>query len=223
MTTVAAPAATIHLARIALNARSRHVHDDLNDHTALHRRVSALFPDQGGASPRAAHNVLYRLERERTGATLLIQSTGITINRNSLPDGYALDTPEYRDLGPLLDWATTGRAIRYRIDANPTKCEPRPGKGRGRRIPLTGDAAVTWWERQAERAGVSVNLNLDVPQPPVRASRGSDRNARLTVTRFDGIATITDANALRTAITTGIGQGRAYGLGLLSITPHREQ
>ncbi|MEU9126095.1 type I-E CRISPR-associated protein Cas6/Cse3/CasE [Streptomyces sp. NPDC048506] len=222
--------ATIHLARLPLNPRSRDVHQDLRDHTALHQRVSALYPDILGTTPRAAHNILYRLERERTGATLLIQSTNITINRNALPSNYTAPgvDVEYREIGPLLDWAALGRTVRYRIDANPTKSQPSPKDGpgkrpRGRRIPLTGEDAVTWWERQAERAGLTLNLSLDSPQPPVLATRGTNRRARLTVTRFDGIATITNPNNLRHAITTGIGQGRAYGLGLLSIAPHHEQ
>ncbi|MGY5051887.1 type I-E CRISPR-associated protein Cas6/Cse3/CasE [Streptomyces sp. 900105755] len=215
-------ATTVHLARIPLNPRSRDVHNDLRDHTALHRRVSALFPDQAGTSPRTAHNILYRLEREHTGPILLIQSTGITINRNALPTTYTTTDIDYRELTPLLDWATSGRTIRYRIDANPLKTEHTPGR-RGHRVPLTGDAALTWWERKANHAGLTPHLVLDTPQPPVLATRGHNKRARLTVTRFDGIATITDPHALRHAITTGIGQGRAYGLGLLSIAPHRDQ
>ncbi|AQS65598.1 type I-E CRISPR-associated protein Cas6/Cse3/CasE [Streptomyces pactum] len=220
--TTAATATTVHLARITLNPRSRDFHNDLRDHTALHRRISALFPDQAGTSPRTAHNVLYRLEREPTGAKLLIQSTGITINRNALPASYTTADIDYRELNPLLDWATPGRIIRYRIDANPLKTEFVPGR-RGRRVPLTGEAALTWWERKAAHAGLTPQLILDTPQPPVLATRGDKKRARLNVTRFDGIATITDTHALRQAITTGIGQGRAYGLGLLSIAPHREQ
>ncbi len=212
----------VHLARITLNPRSRDVHNDLRDHTALHRRVSALFPDQAGASPRTAHNVLYRLEREHAGATLLIQSTGIAINRNALPAHYNTTDVDYRELTPLLNWATAGRTIRYRIDAHPLKTEFVPGR-RGRRVPLAGEAAITWWERKAADAGLTVQLVLDTPQPPVLATRGERKRARLNATRFDGIATITDPQALRQAITTGIGQGRAFGLGLLSIAPHREQ
>ncbi|MFI1607781.1 type I-E CRISPR-associated protein Cas6/Cse3/CasE [Streptomyces griseofuscus] len=213
---------TVHLARLTLNPRSRHVHNDLRDHTALHRRVSALFPDQTGTSPRTTHNILYRLEREPTGPQLLIQSTDITINRNALPANYTATDIEYRELNPLLHWATPGRTIRYRIDANPLKTEFIPGR-RGRRIPLTGETALTWWERKATHAGLTPHLILDTPQPPVHATRGNKKHAHLNVTRFDGIATITDTNALHQAITTGIGQGRAYGLGLLSIAPHHEQ
>lgn len=214
------PNPTVHLARITLNPRSRDVHHDLRDHTALHRRVSALFPDQGGNSPRTVHNVLYRLERELSGASLLVQSTAITVNRNALPANYMANGIDYRELTPLLDWATPGRTVRYRIDAHPLKTEFVRGQ-RGRRVSLTGEAALTWWERKAADAGLTPHLVLDTPQPPVLATRGEKKRAHLAVTRFDGIATVTDPGALRQAITTGIGQGRAFGVGLLSIAPHR--
>ncbi|MCX5535176.1 type I-E CRISPR-associated protein Cas6/Cse3/CasE [Streptomyces sp. NBC_00006] len=217
--TTAATTTPVHLARLTLNPRSRHVHDDLRDHTKLHRRVSSLFPDHAATSARTTHNVLYRLEAERTGATLLIQSTVITINRNALPANYTATAPEHREITPLLDWLRPGTAIRYRIDANPIKSRPRSRT----RTPLTGEAAITWWERKAATAGLSPSVILDTPQPPVLATRKGQPRARLTVTRFEGIATITDPESMRHALTTGIGQGRVYGLGLLSVAPHHEQ
>jgi CRISPR system Cascade subunit CasE len=36
---------------------------------------------------------------------------------------------------------------------------------------------------------------------------------------FDGIAVIKDAELVRAAVQTGIGRGKAYGCGLLSIAP----
>jgi CRISPR system Cascade subunit CasE len=44
---------------------------------------------------------------------------------------------------------------------------------------------------------------------------------RHAITRFDGIAMVTDPNALREAILTGVGRGKSHGCGLLSIAPLR--
>lgn len=210
---------TVHLARLHLEARSRVVHRDLKNATRLHATVQALFPDALGPAPRTATNTLYRIEREQAGALLLIQST-LPINRNALPSGYASQV-EYRDLGPLLNWVDEGRVVRFRIDANPIKSVPVPGARRGKRVPVSGEEALAWWERQAGRAGLANQLVLDLPQPDVLGSRTEAKRIRLRAMRFEGVATITDPEALRTAITTGIGQGRAYGLGLLSIAPYR--
>ncbi|MEU3466137.1 type I-E CRISPR-associated protein Cas6/Cse3/CasE [Streptomyces sp. NPDC006733] len=227
MTTAPAAPATVHLAQLRLQTTRRHtaVYADLTDATKLHHRIQSLFPDALGPAPRAATNTLYRLERDRDGATLLIQST-LPINRNALPDGYTDGDIHYRDLTPLLAWITTGRVVRYRIDANPIKSIHVPGQ-RGTRVPLAGEDAVAWWHTRAATAGLDIASALDIPQPPIDGDRGQDghgkpnKRLRLRAIRFEGVATVTDPDALRTAITTGIGQGRAYGLGLLSIAPHR--
>ncbi|QIY53485.1 type I-E CRISPR-associated protein Cas6/Cse3/CasE [Streptomyces sp. RPA4-5] len=221
MTTTTTPATTTHLAQLHLDLTNRNVLSDLRDHTNLHRRICGLFPDNTGTAPRTAYNVLYRLERTENTATLLVQSTGITINRTALPAGYTTNPVEYRDLTPLLDWLTPGTAVRYRIDANPIKAVSIPGR-RGRRTALRGDDAVTWWQQRAHRNGIEPTLILDSPNPPVLASRNGAQRAKIASVRFEGIATITEPTALRHAITTGIGQGRAYGLGLLSIAPHQQ-
>lgn len=216
--TTAPATRSLHLTQLHLEARSHAVHQDLKDASRLHNTVQALFPDTLGSTPRAATHTLYRLEREQAGAVLLIQST-LPINRNALPHGYARHVA-YRDLGPLLDWVAEGRRVRYRIDANPIKTAFMQGK-RGKRTPVTGDEALAWWERQAHKAGMTSQLALDLPQPPVRATRNGTKPVLLKAIRFEGVATVTDPDALRTAITLGIGQGRAYGLGLLSIAPYR--
>ncbi|MFF3432201.1 type I-E CRISPR-associated protein Cas6/Cse3/CasE [Streptomyces sp. NPDC002602] len=209
---------TVQLAQLRLEERSRDVHRDLTDATSLHNRVQALFPDNLGPQPRAATNTLFRVEREAAGPVLLIQST-LPINRNGLPAGYARDIA-YRDLNPLLDWAAEGRVVRYRVDAHPSMSQSLPGQ-RGKRVPLRGEEALQWWERQAGKAGLDNQLALDIPQPDVRARRGSAKPVRYSVIRFEGVARVIDPIALRETITTGIGRGRAYGLGLLSIAPYR--
>ncbi|WP_254667604.1 type I-E CRISPR-associated protein Cas6/Cse3/CasE [Streptomyces sp. SolWspMP-sol7th] len=48
---------------------------------------------------------------------------------------------------------------------------------------------------------------------------GQGNRVRHQRIRFDGTATIADAEQLRTALVHGIGPGKAYGCGLLSIAP----
>ena len=217
--TTAAP----HLAQLRLNGRSGAVHHDLGDAGRLHRRVQSMFPD---TTPRTGTSTLYRLEREPSGPVLLVQSM-IPVNSKALPAGYTTGV-DHRDLAPLFAWIANGLTLRYRIDANPIKA-PRAAdsRERGRRVPLLGEEAVAWWERKAAAAGLLAQLILDTPQQPLLADRGTDgddkpqRRARLGMVRFEGVATVTDPDALRTSLTHGIGQGRAFGAGLLSIAPYR--
>ncbi len=42
---------------------------------------------------------------------------------------------------------------------------------------------------------------------------------RHSLIRYDGTATVTDPTALTQAVLTGIGRGKPYGAGLLSLAP----
>ncbi|MEY9937655.1 type I-E CRISPR-associated protein Cas6/Cse3/CasE [Streptacidiphilus sp. MAP5-3] len=228
MTTTAT--ATAHLARLCINPRSREAMRDLRDAQAMHQRLMDFYPDvlRHGEQARSALGVLHRVERSQTDTTILVQSV-LAPDTSRLPDDYLTRPADTRDLTPVLDWVADGRTLRYRIDVAPTRSvlneerypegHPRSGqRRRGRRVPISGEPAIAWWERQAQRAGLDVQLVIDTPQTPAIGYRDTGR-LQHSLTRFEGIATVTDTTALRTALLGGIGQGRAYGAGLLSIAP----
>ncbi|MEW1675348.1 type I-E CRISPR-associated protein Cas6/Cse3/CasE [Streptomyces noursei] len=222
---------TAHLTRIQMDPWSRHVGDDLKDVQSLHRRVLALTPDQHQQSPRQNSGILFRLERSRTQHTLLIQSTA-PLDLDALPPSYATAIDQ-RDLTPLLTWCAPGATIQYRLDAMATRSiatQERHEDGRrkrGHRIPVSGADAVTWWQRQAENAGLTlIPTTLRTTSQPDAVgwkAEHPEANKRIrfgkTITRFEGHAVISSPEALRQVITTGIGRARAYGAGLLSIAP----
>ncbi|MGC0379815.1 type I-E CRISPR-associated protein Cas6/Cse3/CasE [Streptomyces sp. SAI-129] len=225
---------TAHLTRLKLNPLSTEAARDLRNVHSLHRTVLTLAPDHLGNSPRQAAGILFRLEHHPRGHTLLIQSTQ-PLNLASLPIGYATATDE-RDLTPLLTWCQPGTSIRYRIHTEPMRCSrnaattERDGKGRlkrGRRMHLHGDDATQWWHERATAAGLAPHTHTtsSAAQPDIAGWKndpdheGKRIRIRGRVTRFEGTATITDITALHAALTAGIGRGRAFGTGLLSIAP----
>ncbi|MFJ3879131.1 type I-E CRISPR-associated protein Cas6/Cse3/CasE [Streptomyces sp. NPDC090077] len=106
-------------------------------------------------------------------------------------------------------------------DAFLDRAARQTAKRRGVRLPATTDTINAWWTRTAQTSGLHLDLVIDTPLPKISARREAG-TITLTATAFDGIATITDPDALRTAVTCGIGQGQAYGLGLLSLAPHQQ-
>ncbi|RSS32573.1 type I-E CRISPR-associated protein Cas6/Cse3/CasE [Streptomyces sp. WAC08241] len=230
MTTISA---TAYLTRVQLNPRSREAARDLTDVQNLHRRAMSLIPDQlGSAETRQASGLLYRLERTPRAHTLLLQSYA-PLDLDALPVGYALATDD-RDLTRLLHWLAPGRTVRYRIDAQPYRSLPSPvddrdtegRRKRGTKIHIFGDDAITWWHRKATQAGLTTTSGvLATQQPDVTGWKDDPRETGKRIhiygkrTRFEGTATITDPDALRTAILQGVGRNRAYGAGLLSIAP----
>ncbi|GAA1989719.1 type I-E CRISPR-associated protein Cas6/Cse3/CasE [Nocardiopsis rhodophaea] len=190
--------------------------------SAMHRRVMAMFPDHLGDQPRQAAGVLYRVEPEKQGARLLVQSR-IAPNLSGLPHARTLS------LLPLLEQLTPGAIVHYRIAANPTKAVRTPDspKRRGKRTALHGAEAETWWRTKAEQIGLlpgSVTARPhDLASDPAarNGTRNQDRDKRIVNhgIRFDGVAKVEDPKRLLPAVVEGIGRGRSYGLGLLSLAP----
>lgn len=57
------------------------------------------------------------------------------------------------------------------------------------------------------------------PQRPVQPRTTGAAPMRHSLIRYDGTATVTDPEALAAALLTGIGRGKSYGAGLLSLAP----
>ncbi len=220
------------LARIRMDRRNRAANNDLSDIVNLHNRVMKMFPDGIGDDARRQAGVLFRIDETPTGPEVLVQAR-MEPSPARLPDGYG--TFELRKLQPLLDAITTGMVVRYRLAGNASKRlakdEPpqeqlaegeRPKYRKGQVVALNGRLADEWWERRARAAGLAV---LTGESQPVRASAGERRDGRKVchaITRFDGVAVVGDADAVRRAVVAGIGKGKAYGCGLLSLAPVRQ-
>ncbi|MHC5906412.1 type I-E CRISPR-associated protein Cas6/Cse3/CasE [Streptomyces sp. S6] len=219
---------SVWLTRIVPDPRSAQARHDLTGRESamhLHRRLMSLFPDDAGPDPRARFGVLFRLDDTPTGSHVLLQSTHQP-DLTRLPDGYG--ATQSRPLDPLLDALKPGLTIRYRCTASPVR---KPGATTRALynlpaiVPLTGAHADEWWTRQADTAGLTPLTLHSQPLDTARALRTPDTKKtqpiRHTRTRFDGSATVTDPDLLRQKITEGIGRGKAYGCGLLSIAPAR--
>ncbi|MGK4909186.1 MULTISPECIES: type I-E CRISPR-associated protein Cas6/Cse3/CasE [Streptomyces] len=208
-----------YLTRIRLNPRSALVRRDLHDAAELHKTLMRLAPDNL-SNARAQAGLLFRVDETDTGPFVLAQSR-LAPHPDRLPPGYG--HTQVRDLTPMLEALTPGMQVRYRIAANTCKQQrltpeqAAQGRTRGKLKALTGEEALTWWHQRAEKAG----LRLLTAQPTHLPTLRSRANPGMThsINRFDGLATITDTQALTTALLTGIGKGRSYGAGLLSLAP----
>ncbi|MER6557905.1 type I-E CRISPR-associated protein Cas6/Cse3/CasE [Streptomyces sp. NPDC001027] len=206
------------LARIRLNPHHRAVHRDLRDATQMHRTVMRMAPDNLGHSPRLQAGLLYRLEETDTASTLLVQAA--QLDPALLPAGYG--HAEIKDLAPMFSALRKGLAVRYRIVLNPAKRErlPQDQKNkRGKIIPLSGGDADQWWLRRAADAGLNVHLLTPTNVAPIRPQGPQAPPMRHSLIRYDGTATVTDPDALTQAVLNGIGRGKPYGAGLLSLAP----
>ncbi|CAM5444419.1 type I-E CRISPR-associated protein Cas6/Cse3/CasE [Streptomyces hirsutus] len=208
------------IARIRLNPHSRDVQRDLRDATQMHRTVMRMVPDGLGDAPRHQAGLLYRLDETDTSSTLLVQAA--RLDPAHLPTGYG--QADVKSLAPMFTALRKGLGVRYRIVLNPAKRErlSLEEKGtRGRIVPLSGADADQWWLRRAAEAGLDLHVLTPISMEPARP-RGRDApRMRHSLLRYDGTAAVTDPDALRDAVIHGIGRGKPYGAGLLSLAPVR--
>jgi CRISPR system Cascade subunit CasE len=237
----------MYLSRLILNPRSLPVQRDLADCQQMHRTILSAFPEApaGAHGARAEFGILYRLEpSSRTGApTVLVQSQGAP-DWTRLPGDYLLGTegslanPAVKPVSERYASLRAGMALTFRLCANPSrKIDTRTGadgrRRNGRRVELRDEGArLAWLDRKAADGGFQVrSVRATAAVPDVRSARGPKltgfrgargRNgARLTFgsVLFEGTLTVTDADRFRQTLADGVGPGKAYGFGLLSVAP----
>jgi CRISPR system Cascade subunit CasE len=195
-------------------------------------------------TPRHKFNVLHRLEadRHRGKAVLLVQS-GINPDWSFLPEDYA-DELKCKAVQEQYGRIENGMTLMFRLQANPTK---RIGKSyrhpdekkreefnakfrddeKRRRISMNKDEdRIGWLGRKGEETGFRLTNVKVAPVPNVALAENGKINFRKERNSpnitfgsvvFEGVLQVTDAEKFREALQKGIGSGKAYGFGLLSV------
>lgn len=228
------------LTRLLLNPGNRQVQHDISNVADLHRRVMKLVPDGLGDSPRAHAGVLFRLDTNGVGAPVLLVQTRVAPDTSRLPAGYA--QTQTREMRAMLAALHPGLPVRYRFLGNAIRrCGRNSTAGKWKQaIPLYGEEADHWWANRAATAGLDLHAVLseaadaltawhplkdrhDGRGPQTSAKVPGERGEAIRVTHaatlFEGTATVRDPDALRNALLHGIGRGKSYGCGLLSLAP----
>jgi len=229
----------MHLSRLVLDPRSYLVRRDLANCQAMHRTLLAVF-----GCARSEAGLLYRIEDAVSGAIVVYVQSREPPNWNQLPTGYLArpdpfdlsprQNPEAKDVTRQYSDLPAGLRLAFRLRANPTrKIQTRSSEGRrnGSRVELHREEDQrAWLQRKATQHGFEILESGGAPE--VRVVRGDkigghrvrgEREEKLTFgsVLFEGALRITDPARFRAALEGGIGSGKAYGFGLLSIAPLR--
>jgi CRISPR system Cascade subunit CasE len=214
----------------------------LTDLYALHQLVMSGFPDDCAPDARRRFAVLFRLEEDRR--QVLVQSA---IEPRWLVSSLDVEIDGPKPLEPLLDRVKEGEIWRFRLRANPTRrvartatFGPDPDRGRlrperpesvGRRVAIRSDGERLEWLARVGRAkgfelvssgGAALGtLNVRVRNVGSLSIRAPGRSAPITieVAEFEGFLRVRHRDLFTTALRDGIGPGKAFGCGLLSIAP----
>ncbi|HZQ34394.1 MAG TPA: type I-E CRISPR-associated protein Cas6/Cse3/CasE [Dehalococcoidia bacterium] len=232
----------MYLSQLVLNARDYWVRRDLANCQELHRTLLAAFPAEGGS--RAEVGLLFRVEGDGAAPVVLAQSLlrpDWERLRGRSP-GYLRGGPgegwQVKEVGSAYAALREGAVLRFRLRANPTrKIETKSGpdgeRHNGRRVALLKEEQrLDWLARKADAAGFAlrrvqssdgavpaVDVRPEDNQRGWREAGSGKRQLLFGSVLFEGELCVSDAERFRAALTSGIGSGKAYGFGLLSIAP----
>lgn len=175
---------------------------------------------------------LFRLDPQPGGRAVILVQSALE------PDwdyafhnaGYLLAAPP--EARASDDRFEEGQRLQFRLLANPTRRlsrhslgadgQPVNPKDVGKRVPVRDDNLCDWLVRQAEGWGIVDTDRTTIQQGYVCWNKERDGDGlRLRSVRYDGVLTVTDPAKFREALESGIGSGKGFGFGLLSVAPIR--
>jgi CRISPR system Cascade subunit CasE len=228
----------MYLSRVFLNPERRATRDWVSSPQRMHAAVLAGFPESS-----AANRPLWRLDKGPHRFEFLTVSAErpdlIHLVENG---GWSTSEPDVADYSPFLDRIEVGRRYLFRLRANTVR-STKDGVEAGRRGRVVNVGSRQQQERWLVDRADSLGFTIPSDASDLRSDdgeilgqrnlvlteRGTQRFTKLTggsriqvtlaTAQFDGLLEVTDADALRAALTSGVGRGKAYGCGLLTLAP----
>lgn len=209
------------LSQLVLNEHSRKVQKDLGNAHDLHRQIMQAFPDEAEKhadnewNPRKEWSILFRQEFDSN--RLLVQSA-IEPDWSKLPQEY-FQQYKKKSVAYVDKPFEAGRVLQFRLRANPSKRDKVTRKTVGF---FKQSDQLAWLERQSERNGFRLHGADVIPSPNVFGQKGKGKSPiRLTAALYQGVLEVTDNSAFSKVLRHGIGRGKAYGCGLLSVARYQ--
>jgi len=225
---------TVYLSRIQLNPRRRDARWLLSSPQRLHAAVLASFPAPPTGGRTGAARVLWRLDHDAERVLLYVVSPGEP-DFAHLAEQAGWPTTErglVKSYDKLLARLDAGQTWAFRLAANPTRYVRGSDGSRAKRV---GHVSVghqeRWlWERCEQHGFRITGAGPDDPTGDLVVARRNvasfdrrepeaprSRTVTISTVQYDGRLEVTDPDALRRSLVTGIGPAKAYGCGLLTL------
>ena len=169
---------------------------------------------------------LFRIDPQASGRVVILVQSAIKPDwEYAFKNAFYLlaASPEVKSFDPGF---AKGQRLRFRLVVNPTrkidtKSGPDGRRRNGKRVPIPIDQLYEWLAGRAKLAGFSLDKDSATIQAGyvyLNKTRDGD-GQRLRSARYDGILDITDPAKFNETLVRGIGTGKAFGFGLLSVAP----
>jgi len=197
------------LSKLTLNLENPQARRDLADAYEMHRTLTRLVGER-------KDRLLWRLEPGRgvVAPFLLVQ----TLQAPNWEAVFAACGADYGELAPDFPKEFhpvfhSGQRLRFRLRANPSVMRNRKRYGL-----LRKKDQLDWLKRKLSQAGTKV-LSAEVVGKEWLTARRALKGSRieLLAVTFEGFLLVEAPQPLLTAVKEGVGHGKAFGLGLLSL------
>jgi len=210
------------LSKVVADRKRWDVVHDLEDRDRLHKRTMKWFmpelPGDGLENLRQRLGILFRLEQD----VILLQSRVAPNGRQMVGYSFAGTKNIERNYQAIKP----GDVFRFRLDANTSLRVQEgdgelwvPGEGgietktRTKRVGCGSfPARAKWLEQMARKWCFQPEKYFMDSLSPLRIHGGA-----MEVTRFEGELRVLDRTMFLRCLQEGVGQGKSYGLGMLSI------
>lgn len=205
----------MYLSQLHLDGNSRQTMNALSAPSKFHGAIESAFP---GLRQRN----LWRIDQRGGQLYLLILSAQKPDLTNVAAQfGIHGEAGQTKDYQSLLDRICTDSRWRFRLCANPTYSVPSGNGKRGRVCAHSElEHQIQWLVKQGEKHGFRLKQEecCVIKETWYKFKKGttSNRVTFLAVT-YDGILTVEDPTRFKTALCCGIGSGKAYGAGLMTL------
>lgn len=202
----------MYLSQLFINSQKTFVLRELSNAHKFHQRIMQAFPDEESRDrPREDWHILFRQEPDSD--VVLVQSE-IEPDWSKLPDQY-LRNHAVKEINLTADQFSVNSIFQFRLRANPSKRDSKTKKTIGF---YHRHDQLAWLERQTDRCGFRLLSANVIPSPNVFGikKKGSPP-IRITTALFQGALEVTAPEPFLSAVQHGLGRGKSYGCGLLSL------
>lgn len=208
-----------------------------SEHNTLYITTAELDPSKQGTpsmfhgaverafGPRQPRN-LWRIDPQGDGMKITILSVSKPNMDNFMRQfGRKGSQPVTEDYLSRISDIRDDMILQFKVTANPTYREYY-GPSRPPKILAYTDTEgqLKWLRKAGESHGFKILTGrvlgsgwLDFMHAPLKGKKNRD-NVTIATVRFSGTLKITDAEQFRMTLIDGIGRGKAYGAGLLTVT-----
>lgn len=214
----------MYLSRVEINPYRRETMRALGSPQIIHAAVMASF---NTLETTREDRILWRIDTVGPSTYILIQSSSVPDMRHIVDQFGRPDTGEKGEVARYDEFLSSlkqDEILRFRLTANPVhSIKVNGSESRGKVMAhVTIDQQKKWLSDRADKLGFSIaekdgDLLFDVVNRKQYRFRREGKIVTLSTATFEGVLRVEDKEKFLETLRNGIGRGKAYGCGLLTV------